>query len=80
MYAELTMRRRGIRLILQPIEWTAEIPGDVRTVWIEPFRFMELTESGVNTIIPGSSPDFRREAYSGESEISCILHAKTFDT
>jgi hypothetical protein len=74
------MGKQRINLTGQLKEWLAKMVSDILAVWIEPFRLMELAESGINTSIPGPPPDLRGEGYGGESQSRCILHDKTIGT
>jgi hypothetical protein len=37
-----------------------EMPGNIQAVWIEAFGPVELSESSVNTGLPGLAKDIRR--------------------
>ena len=56
------------------------MPSDFLAVRIETFGLVELTESGVNTSIPGPPLDLHAEPYGGEPKVSCVLLAKTLST
>jgi hypothetical protein len=61
-------------------KWMTEMSGDVLTVYIEAFRLMELSQSGVNTGIPGPPFNIGGERDGRESQPNCIIDAKTFET
>jgi hypothetical protein len=48
----LTVGKWSVYLTGQLKKWMTEMSGDILAVWIEAFRPMELSQSGVRTGIP----------------------------
>jgi hypothetical protein len=77
-YAELTTGKWFVSG--QLIKWVTEMPRNVLTIWIKSFGAVELSESVINTGIPGPPPDIHGESDGRGSQTSGFLRAEKINT